>query len=402
MARLITLGGLGVGLLALLIGLTPWDAVPAEPAAPELDFTAGQLARSEAYQNATRLASYGSWAVGIVAAVLLGFTRWGSRLSPPVRRWWLRVPLTVLVVTGVVRLLALPFDIWLERERRAHGLSTQGWAAWTLDLLLGFGVGFVAVTIGLLGLCGLARRWPRRWWAPAAVGAAGLVMLGSFVYPVLVEPLFNRFTPMATGPLRTSLLQLAEGDGVPVRDVLVADASRRTTALNAYVSGFGATRRLVVYDTLLRAGTPDEVRVVVAHELGHAKRQDVLTGSVTGAVGIAFGTVLLAVVLDRRWPRVRSGAHGPGDPRMVALVLALTTAGALFAGPVENLVSRRVETQADLHALRLTGDTAAFVRVQRRLAKANRSDLSPSAFRYVMFASHPTAPQRIALARAHS
>jgi STE24 endopeptidase len=117
---------------------------------------------------------------------------------------------------------------------------------------------------------------------------------------------------------------------------------------------------------------------------------------------MAFGTVLLSVVLDRRRPRIRSGVSGPGDPRVVALVLALATAGAVCAGPVQNAVSRRVETRADLHALRLTDADAAFVRMQRSLAVANLSDLTPSLFEYVMFASHPTAAQRIALVREMS
>src|SRR5207248_550589 len=105
--------------------------------------------------------------------------------------------------------------------------------------------------------------------------------------PVLVEPVFNRFTPMPPGPLRTDLLALAARDGVPVRDVLVADASRRTRAVNAYVSGLGPIRRIVVYDTLLDQAPPAEVESVVAHELGHAKDNDVLTGTLIGALGAA-------------------------------------------------------------------------------------------------------------------
>src|SRR6185312_7242543 len=104
--------------------------------------------------------------------------------------------------------------------------------------------------LALLLLVGLARRAPRTWWAWAAGAAAVLVVAGSFLWPVFVEPAFNSFTPMAAGHLRTDLLELARRNGTPVDDVLVADASRRTTSLNAYVSGFGSTRRIVVYDTV--------------------------------------------------------------------------------------------------------------------------------------------------------
>ncbi len=124
-----------------------------------------------------------------------------------------------------------------------------------------------------------------------------LVAAASFGYPVLVEPLFNSFHPMAAGPLRTDLLAMARRDGVPVDDVLVADASKRTTELNAYVSGFGSTRRIVVYDTLLSSEPRAEIELVVAHELGHAKRGDVLHGTLVGALGAAAGVCVLYLVL---------------------------------------------------------------------------------------------------------
>lgn len=322
---------LGIGLLCLLYFSTPWNAAPADPSALAPDFEASEIARSDAYQDAVRWPSYGSWLVGLLAAIGLGLTRWGSRLSPPAKRWWIRVPSTVLVLTGIVHLLVLPFDLWLEHERRTHALSTNSWTGWVTDLLTSFGIGLVATTIAMLGLCGLARRWPRRWWLPAAIGAAGLVLLGAYVQPLVVEPLFDKFTPMRPGPLRTSLLQLAETDDVGVDQVLVADASRRTSGLNAYVSGFGATRRIVVYDTLLHEVPPEQIRLIVAHELSHAKRDDVVVGTATGAVGVAFGTVLLAFALDRRRLRERAGVTGPGDPRVVALVLALVAIGTLVA-----------------------------------------------------------------------
>ena len=121
------------------------------------------------------------------------------------------------------------------------------------------------------------------------MAAAALVVALSFVYPLVIEPVFNRFSPLEEGELRTSLLRMAEDDGVLVEDVLVADASRRTSTLNAYVSGFGATRRIVVYDTLLDQAPAEQVRTVVAHELGHAAEHDVRNGTLLGALLAAAG-----------------------------------------------------------------------------------------------------------------
>jgi STE24 endopeptidase len=234
------------------------------------------------------------------------------------------------------------------------------------------------------------------------------VIAVSFLYPVAVEPVFNSFKPMAPGPVRDELLRLAATDGVPVRDVLVADASRRTTALNAYVSGFGSTRRIVVYDTLLQSARPDEIRLIVAHELGHAKRGDVLYGTLLGALGVAAGVCLLYLLTTSRPLLRRAGLADPRSPvpaaaaadhRSVAFVLAMVTVLTQLGGPLQNLVSRRIEARADAHALDLTGDPATFTRMQRSLSVRNLSDLRPGPLEYVLWGTHPTGPERIAMAR---
>ena len=139
-----------------------------------------------------------------------------------------------------------------------------------------------------------------------------------------------------------------------MRDVLVADASRRTTALNAYVSGLGPTRRIVVYDTLLADAPPGEVEAVVAHELGHARDNDVLTGTALGALGAA--AAVCAVFLLGSWTGLlrRAGVDSIGDPRAVGLLLALAAVAGLVGAPLQNAVSRLIEARADAHALAVT------------------------------------------------
>jgi STE24 endopeptidase len=246
----------------------------------------------------------------------------------------------------------------------------------------------------------VARLAPRWWWAWVAAGAAGLVVLFSFVFPVLVEPIFNRFTPMEAGPLRSSLIALAERDGVPVRDVLVADASRRTTALNAYVSGLGPTRRIVVYDTLVRDAPPAEVEAVVAHELGHAKDADVLTGTLIGALGAAAAVCVVFLVGSWTGLLRRAGVDSVTDPRAIALLLALATLAGLASAPIQNAVYRRIEARADAHALELTQDPSSVETMEQRLATTNLADVDPPRLEYVMFASHPSVVERMAAARA--
>jgi STE24 endopeptidase len=228
--------------------------------------------------------------------------------------------------------------------------------------------------------------------------AAGFVVLGSFLYPVVFEPAFNRFDRMPAGELRSDLLELAEESGVPVRDVLVSDASRRTTALNAYVSGIGATRRIVVYDTTLDQLPDEQIESIVAHELGHVANDDVLTGTLIGALGAAAASASMGWLISWTPLLRRVGAEGPRDPRAVPLVLFLLAAAGLLATPVQNAVSRQVEARADLHALDVTRDPESFVAMQRRLATTNLSDPDPPAAWHWFFGSHPTTAQRVAFA----
>jgi STE24 endopeptidase len=255
----------------------------------------------------------------------------------------------------------------------------------------------VTTAVVLLVLVGCARRTPRWWFAWAGAAAMLLTFAGSFLYPVLVEPVFNRFTPMSAGPFKESILRLADREAVHVDDVLVADASRRTTTLNAYVSGLGSTRRVVVYDNLLRGLTPAEARVVIAHELGHAKHNDVLLGTSLGAVGSVGAVALLALVVDSERVRRRARVASVGDPAVVALVLALAGLGTFAVSPVENAVSRAIEVRADRTSLEATGAGPTFVRMQRRLALASLADPTPPKPAHFWWGSHPTVLERAGL-----
>ena len=394
---------LAAAAVAVAVATVPWTVLPGghPHVTPSVDFTAAQLARERAFHSALRPPAYASIVVSVLVAAVLGLTGLGARLVGWLRApWWLQVPGGVLLVVLLGTLATLPLDVRSELVLRRYGLSTQDWGGWSDDLLRGLLVRVLTSSLALVVLIALARRAPRTWWAWGALAAFVLTAAGSFAYPVLVEPAFNHFTSLPASPLRADLLALAARDRVPVQDVLVADASRRTTALNAYVSGYGATRRIVLYDTLLRGSPPQEVELVVAHELGHAKRQDVLHGTLIGGLGAAAGSCALFLILGLGPLLRRSGASGAGDPRAVPLILLLGTVAPLLLLPVTNLMSRHIEARADVHALDLTRDVPTFVASERRLSVANLSDLKPGPLVYGLFFDHPSGPQRIAVARA--
>ncbi len=405
---LVALLVVGAALAAVVAVSTPWRTLPPvaapTPVSVSRDFSPAEVAKQQALYRQSRPPALAGAGVALVLTLALGLTPLGARLIGAVAKplgggWGWRAALGALALTLVGTVVRLPFAARGEVVARRFGLSTRSWGGFWLDQAKGFALGAALTVLVALGLYALIRVAPRLWWAPAAVGAAVLTLLLSFVAPVLIEPVFNHFTPLPAGQLRTSLLTLAQRDGVPVRDVMEADASKRTTALNAYVSGFGATRRIVVYDTTLERASPTEIELIVAHELGHAKRQDVLWMSVTAALAAAAGVCLLFVLLTAR-PLLRAAGVGTAaDPRSLALLLALATLLGAVGGPAQMLVSRRIEARADVHALELTREPAQFAAMQRRLAVANISELAPSPLVYALFASHPTSPERIAVAR---
>lgn len=387
----------GIAFVVLAVLLVPWSPVPGgtpDPAAASSVFTPEQIARGEDYARLARVWSWSGLAVSLVVSCVLGFSRWGRRLVGRLPGWWwVRVVLAVAAVELIGRVATLPFSVLLRRHALENGLSTQAWSGFALDVVKGFAVTLVATSLLLVVLIGCARRWSRAWPAVAGGLLGALVLLGSFVYPLVVEPLFNDFHSLPEGELRTAVLELADREGVPVDDVLVADASRRTTTLNAYVSGFGGTRRVVLYDNLVDDVPQDETLSVVAHELAHAKHDDVLTGSLLGAAGAVFGVGLLALLVGlSRSTRMR-------EPEVVPLVLALVAIGSLLSAPVQNGISRQIETRADVDALEVTADPDAFEAVQRQLALRSLADPDPPALSQFWFGSHPTGLTRIAIAR---
>jgi STE24 endopeptidase len=325
-------------------------------------------------------------ALGLLVPLALVFAQVDDELSTA---WWLEVlVLTALVLTATA-LARLPLAVWRFRHERAWGFSTQPVRGWIADRLKALAIGIVFTGVAFIGLVGTARAFPRWWPLIAAVGAAVLVALLTFVAPVLLEPVFNRFRPLGDKQLADELRALADRAGVPIRDVLVADASRRTTKSNAYVSGLGRTRRVVLWDTLLERGSEPELKAVVAHELGHRRFGHVARGTLLAMAGAAGSVLVLwALVAD------------PGDPGIVPFAVFLFTALELVSIPFLAALSRRFERAADRFSLDLTGDPEAYERLHVELARENLADLDPPRAFHLALHSHPTPAERIAAGRA--
>ena len=416
--------------------------VPRPPAADPLTaFTEDEVRACVDYAKPRQrwgLAGYGTDLVVLAALALSGPGQALVRGVAGLAGGWApgRVALATVAVLVIRAGVGLPFSLRAYRQDARAGLATQGVDGFLRDWAKGRAVALVLTVLPVTALV-LGARWePPGWPLVAAVAAVLLVLALAMTGPVVIEPLFNRFRPLGPGPLRARLLTLAATMAVPVGDVLVADASRRTTRVNAYVSGLGRTRRVVIYDTLLAAAGPegsggppgwspggpggsggppgwspggsenpvgassgaDEVTLVVAHELAHVRHRDVLWGTV-GAAALAAVSVLAAVALFDLGPVQRGlGVNGLGDPLAAAGLLLLATAGGLLAAPVASAISRWAEARADWVSLEVTRDPVTAVAVERRLALENRADLRPNRLLMLMFASHPSTMARIAQA----
>jgi STE24 endopeptidase len=394
----------GLVFVVLCVLFVPWHWVPGghvvDVRGSEV-FSAAQLQRGQTYSSMQRHLGWASLAVSLAVALVLGLTRLGARLVRLLPGpWWVQAVLGTLAVLLIGDLATLPFDLAQRANALEYGLTKQAFGGWLRDPGTSLLVAWVITSISVLVVLVPARRSPRRWPLWTGIAGALLAVAGSWVYPVVVEPLFNHFTPLAHGDLRTQIFELARKEKVPVSDVLVADASRRTTTLNAYVSGFGSTRRVVVYDNLVEDIPEQEALVVVAHELGHARHQDVLFGTVLGATGVVFGSGLLGLLFSRRRLLQRAGVEDVGRPEVVPLFLALVAVGSLLTSPIQNTISRAVEARADRASLEATGDYRGFQRMQVQLATRSLSDADPPRLSQFWFGSHPTTLQRIGLARA--
>ena len=384
-------------------------AVPRPPAAdPLAAFTEDEVRACVDFAKPRQrwgLAGYGVDLAVLAALALTGPGRAVVAAAAGLAAGWApgRVVLAAVAVQAVRAGVGLPFSVRAFRQDARAGLATQRLGGFLRDWAKARAVGLVLVVLPVTALV-LGARWqPPGWPLVAAVAAVLLVLALAVVGPVLIEPLFNRFRPLEPGPLRARLLGLAATMGVPVRDVLVADASRRTTRVNAYVSGLGRTRRVVVYDTLLAGsggstGADDEVALVAAHELAHVRHRDVLWGTVGSAALAAVSVLAVVALFDLEAVQRVFAVSGLGDPLVVPGLLLLVALGGLLAAPVASAISRWAEARADWVALEVTRDPVTAVAVERRLALENRADLRPNRLLVAMFASHPVTMARIAQA----
>lgn len=284
-------------------------------------------------------------------------------------------------------------SLWYER---LHGLATYTIARWLRDQAIGAGVGFAGFAFIVIGLFGLVRRAPRRFWLALGIPCA-LVLAFSGFLDAWRPYLTLKHHDLEAGALRAKLQSLADGAGVTLKDMVVLQTSEVSSAADAYVAGL-SEKRLFLTDTLLKKMPEDEIAVAVAHELGHARHPRWPRHALSAAALLAFLyglSRLLRRAADRRWLGI---AH-PGDATAIGLVSFSAFVLFFGAGPIQAAVGRADELDADVEALTLTQDPGAYERLFVRIARLNWPRVEPSALERFWFFDHPSVAERLALAR---
>jgi STE24 endopeptidase len=379
-----------------VVALRPREGViePA-PVAARSYFSEAELARARDFRGPQAALGWGILAVEVGVLALL-VARPPRRLTAVRRRPVLAAGLAGAALSVAVAVAPLPLKAVARERARDVGLVTRSWGGWAQDLAQTWAISAGVAGAGAAVAVAAIRRAPRWWWAPGALLVVGYGAVTQYVWPVVVDPLFNDFTELPDGRTKRDVLELARRADVDVGKVLVIDASRRTTAANAYVAGVGRTKRVVLYDTLLEGFTPEQVRYVVAHELSHVHHRDIPGGLLFLALVAPVGTFAISRVA-RAWDR---GA-APGPQTVPALALAVV----LVATPVtwvSNQLSRDVEARADAFALRLTDDPRTFITFKKDLAVRNVSDPDPPGWRNALLGTHPTTVERIGIGEAYA
>lgn len=292
---------------------------------------------------------------------------------------------------GLVWLAQLPFELVSHWWQRRYGIAEGGYLEALLANWGALGGAFLFVCLALLIVMGLARKLGERWWLAGGPVFVALAVLFAFVQPYLV----TQTHPLRDAALRRTLddYERAQGLGhVPVR---VQEVSDLTSSPNAFAAGLGPSRRVVLWDTLLDGRIDDAgVRVVLAHELAHLSRRHIPKGLAWYALLALPGAWAIARATRRR--------GGMGEPAAVPLGLAVLVALQVAAFPVVSAVSRHLEAEADWVALRTTADPGAAEALFEEFSRISLDDPSPPTWSYLLFASHPTIEQRIAMARAYA
>ncbi len=311
-----------------------------------------------------------------------------------------RVALYFLILMLSYGIISAPFSVYRGYVLpHRYGLSHQSWRSWLADqakeLMLGLALGTSLVVVIYLFL----EAFPQTWWLLAFAFVALLSVVMTKLAPVLILPLFFKLEPINNAELQQRLLSLAERCQTRVKDVFQIGFSSKTSTGNAMLMGWGNTRRIAISDTLLLHYTPEEIEVIMAHELGHQRHRDIARLIVAQAALMLLGFYFVNLTLN--WAVPRLDFNGISDVAAFPLLALVLAALVIILAPLDNAYSRRLETAADNYALVTTDNPEAFATMLTKLTDQNLAESRPGRWAEIMFYDHPPYYRRLELARSY-
>jgi STE24 endopeptidase len=368
----------------------------------ELDLDRQQKAKE--YARIRRRLSYITMGIGVIGIIILLFTNLGIWFADqlhalswqPVAGWFpIQILAYFLILMLAYEIITAPIAYYSGFVLpHRYGLSTMSLKSWLADLFKGLALSLALGILVIEFVYLLLAVQPQTWWIWVALAMLFFSVVMANLAPVLIFPIFYKFTPLPEGDLTKRLLALAGRAHTRVRGVFTMKMSDKTTAANAALMGLGNTRRIVIGDTMLDRYTPDEIEVVLAHELGHHVHHDIWKLITSRSILTLGGLYLVNVVLH--WAVDTQHIYTSlADPATIPLLLALMGAFGLIVMPIGNGLSRAIEYQADEYALQSTKMVEPFKSAMTRLANQNLSDAEPSPIIEFLFHDHPSINKRL-------
>lgn len=401
-----TLVWLIVGAFAIVFAITTF--IPYSPAevTAQAYFSEQEIEIGLRYAFERKLFMWGSVALELGLLMTLALTGLARRCADRFLAWSGQRRILAALGMGLLylmlhQILQLPIGIARFYHAKSWGMMNYGLEGWLRDYFITWCIALVSGAIVVAGLYTLLIWLPRTWWLWAALSGSLLGVASVFVAPIVITPLFNDFTPLAQTRWKDQqprVQALIAQAGVTVQDILVMNASRQSNHTNAYFTGFGPTRQIVLYDTLLMKNNPDEIESILAHELGHWLHDHIVKGLLLFTLASIFGLFLLDRVLRWAIGRAPWQVKSIADPAGLPLILLLAYLSQWAVGPVEYAISRHFERQADQVSLDLARHPNAFIECEKKLARDNLGNVAPTPWNVWLFATHPPTVERIRMA----
>jgi STE24 endopeptidase len=383
---------------------------PAIEAARRVGFSDDIIQKGLVRSTESRLVFWGAQFAQITLVCWAGLSGVGRQVAEywmarSKNRMWISTLLTAFTFAIARELLLLPFNVLSYFQSLRWGLLAESYTlmSWGVDYLLASCIESVFLLLAVLLFWFLVTKLPKLWWCVAPLCGGIFAILYALFAPLVLDPMMNRFVPLEETEwkeLKPQLMALVEKAHLPVRDILVMDASKRSSHSNAYFTGFGATRRIVLYDNLLQQLSGGEVEAVLAHEIGHWENDHIVYGILLGTLGMWLGCWLMDGIMVSSLRQEPWRAESKHDPRLIGWIMLWLFLGQWIVRPMENQVSRHFECQADLRALELIDDWQLAVECEKRMAMENIANVAPSPWNSWMFSTHPTSVQRIETAKS--